>query len=54
MAGLYLGERLRGADHPPAWRATWATLRAYGLAALAQVAAGLAVVVVWVGWVVAS
>ena len=54
VLGVYVGERLRPLAHAPAWRATVATLRAYGMAALAQVVAGLAMVVTWIVWVLAS
>lgn len=53
-AGIYLGERLRTGDGAVAWRTTRATLKAFGLAALAQVAAGIAMVVTWVAWVAAT
>lgn len=50
-AGIYLAERLRTGDRAAAWRSTRATLRGFGLAALAQLAAGIAMVLTWVGWV---
>ena len=52
--GIYLGERARTGSHEPAWRATVATLKGYGAGALAQFAAGLAMAVAWVVWVVIS
>lgn len=50
-AGIYVGERLRTGDGTLAWRTTRATLQAFGLAALAQVAAGTTMVLIWIGWV---
>src|SRR5829696_7331499 len=52
--GIYLGEHLRTRDPSVAWRATTATLKGFGLAALAQFGAGLAMVVLWLGWVIAT
>nr|MBA2624784.1 DUF456 domain-containing protein [Acidimicrobiia bacterium] len=49
--GVYLGERLRTGDGRAAWRATRATLAGFGLAALAQLGAALAMVLTWVAWV---
>ena len=53
-AGIYLAERLRSGDGATAWRSTRATLKGFGLGALAQLAAALAIVLTWVGWVVAG
>ena len=53
-AGIYLAERLRSGDGAAAWRSTRATLKGFGLAALVQLGAGTAMVLAWVGWVVAS
>ena len=53
-AGIYLAERLRSGDGAVARRATWATLKGFGLAALVQLAAGIAMVLTWVGWVLAG
>lgn len=53
-AGIYVGERLRTGDGDLAWRTTKATLRAFGLAALVQVTAGIAMVLTWIGWVLAA
>lgn len=52
VAGIYLGERARTKDHGAAWRATTATVRGFGLATLAQLAAGLVMALVWVVWVI--
>jgi uncharacterized protein YqgC (DUF456 family) len=52
--GIYLGEHLRTRDPAMAWRATVATLKGFGLAALAQFGTGLAMVLLWVAWVVAT
>ena len=48
--GIYLGERGRLGSHPPAWRATKATLRGFGIGVLAQLAAGVLIVLVWLAW----
>ena len=49
--GIYVGERARsGGSHEVAWRATAATLRGFGIGALAQLAAGVLIVLVWVAW----
>ncbi len=52
--GIYLGEHLRTRDAGTAWRATVATLKGFGLAAIAQFAAGLTMVLLWVGWVLVT
>jgi uncharacterized protein YqgC (DUF456 family) len=52
--GIYLGERLRSVSHQQAWRATLATVKGFGLAALAQLGVGVAMVLTWVAWVVAT
>lgn len=49
--GIYLGERLRTGDGPAARRTTWAALTAFGLATLAQLVAGMVMVLTWIGWV---
>src|SRR5688572_14459547 len=54
VLGIYVGERLRTADGATARRTTMATLKAFGLAALAQFAAGVAMVLTWIAWVVAG
>ncbi|HEX4906067.1 MAG TPA: DUF456 domain-containing protein [Acidimicrobiales bacterium] len=51
VAGIYVGERLRTGDGDAAWRATRATVRGFGLATLAQLAAALVMAVIWVVWV---
>lgn len=53
-AGIFVGEQLRTGDASGAWRATVATLAAFGLAALVQLGAGLLMVLAWVGWVLAD
>ena len=50
--GIQLGEQLRTRDRRSAWRTTRATLTGFGLAALIQLATGVAMVVVWATWVV--
>jgi hypothetical protein len=54
VLGIYVGERLRTGDGAVARRSTVATLRAFGIAALAQIAAGIAMVLAWIAWVVAG
>jgi uncharacterized protein len=53
VAGVYAGELWRTGDRAAAWRATVATLKGFGLAALAQLVVALGMVAVWVLWVVA-
>jgi hypothetical protein len=52
--GIYVGERLRSGEGAVAWRTTRATLLAFGLASLLQLLAGIAMVLTWVAWVLAS
>jgi uncharacterized protein YqgC (DUF456 family) len=52
--GIYVAERLRTGDGAVAWRSTTATLKAFGLATLVQLAAGLAMVLTWAIWVLAA
>lgn len=54
VVGLFGAELARTRDLATAWTSTWATLKAFGLATLAQVGAGLAMAAVWVGWVIAG
>lgn len=54
VLGIYVGEHLRTRDAGRAWRATWATVVGFGVAALVQFATALAMIVVWVAWVVAA
>ena len=51
VVGIYLGERLRTGDGDVAWRTTRATVRGFGLATLAQLAAALVMAAIWVVWV---
>lgn len=54
LAGLYLAE-LRRTDTPQtAWRTTRATLVGFGLATAAQFVTGIAMALVWAGWVIAD
>ena len=53
-AGVYLGERARTGDRTLAWRSTTATLRAFGAAALLQLAAAIAMALTWLVWVLAG
>ena len=52
--GIYLGERGRQRSHDEAWGATVATLKGFGIGALVQFGAGVAMVLVWVVWLVAA
>lgn len=52
--GIFAGELLRTGDRAVAWRTTKATLKGFGLATLVQLAAGLAMALVWVVWVVVA
>lgn len=52
--GIYLGERTRTGAHQPAWRATTATLKGFGVGALVQLGAGLMMMITWIGWVLAQ
>jgi uncharacterized protein YqgC (DUF456 family) len=49
--GIYLAERVRTGDGRAAARATRATLVGFGLAALVQLGAGLAMIGIWLVWV---
>ena len=53
VVGIYVGERLRTGDGDAAWRTTRATVRGFGLAALAQLGAALVMAAIWVVWVLA-
>ena len=52
VLGIYVGEHLRTHDARAAWAATRATIAGFGIAALLQLAAALAMITVWVVWVV--
>jgi uncharacterized protein len=52
VLGIYVGEHLRTRDAAAAWAATRATITGFGVAALLQLAAALAMIAVWVLWVV--
>lgn len=54
VLGVYVGEHLRTRDARVAWRATRATVVGFGVAALIQFAAALAMIALWVAWVVAG
>jgi uncharacterized protein YqgC (DUF456 family) len=51
--GVLLAERRRTASWPSAWDRTRSVIVGFGLGALAEIAAGLAMVLAWVAWVVA-
>ena len=52
--GIYLGERGRGVDHAQAWVTMAATMKAFGIGALVQLAAGILMVLAFVVWLVAT
>jgi uncharacterized protein YqgC (DUF456 family) len=54
VLGIYVGEYLRTRDGAAAWRATQATVAGFGIAALVQLGAALAMIATWVAWVVAG
>ena len=54
VLGVYVGEHLRTRDAGAAWAITRATITGFGIAALLQLAAALAMIAVWVLWVVAG
>lgn len=51
--GVYLGELMRTRDRRTARTSTWATLRSFGVSTLVQFVAGMVMVLVWAGWVLA-
>jgi uncharacterized protein len=54
VLGIYVGEHLRTRDPAAAWAATRATIIGFGVAALVQLAAALAMIAAWVVWVVSG
>ena len=54
VLGIYVGEHLRTGDPGAAWVTTRATITGFGIAALIQFGAALAMIAVWVVWVVAT
>jgi uncharacterized protein YqgC (DUF456 family) len=52
VLGIYVGEHLRTRDPAAAWAATRATITGFGVAALVQLAIALAMIAIWVVWVV--
>ena len=50
-AGVYLGELLRTSDGGDAWRATWATIKGFGVATLLQFLAAFLMSAAWGAWV---
>ena len=54
VLGIYVGEYLRTSDTSASWRATRATVAGFGIAALVQFGAALAMIAAWVAWVVAA
>jgi uncharacterized protein len=52
VLGVFLGEFVRTRDTAAAWHATVAAMKGFGIAAVVQVLLGLAMVAVWVPWVV--
>jgi uncharacterized protein YqgC (DUF456 family) len=51
VVGIYLGERVRTGEHDQAWRATVATVKGFGVGAIVQLGAGVAMVLTWLAWV---
>lgn len=49
-AGVYLAEYHSGRDPSVAWTSTKATLKGFGIAALVQVCAVIAITAIWVVW----
>lgn len=54
VLGVLLAERGRTRSWPAAWDRTRSVMVGFGLGALAQVGAGLAMVLAWVAWAVAG
>jgi uncharacterized protein len=54
VLGIYVGEHLRTRDPAAAWTATRATIIGFGVAALVQLAAALAMIGVWIAWVLVA
>ena len=52
VLGVFLGEIARTRDTAAAWQATVATIKGFGVAGVAQLMIGVAMVAVWVPWVV--
>jgi uncharacterized protein YqgC (DUF456 family) len=52
--GIFVAELARSGERAVAWRTTKATLQGFGAATLVQLAAGLAMAVTWVVWVIAA
>ena len=52
VLGIYVGEHLRTRDPAAAWAATRATITGFGVAVVVQLAAALAMIAVWVVWVI--
>lgn len=54
IAGLWLAELIRLRDLRAAWDTTWVALQGYGLGTVVQIAAGIAIILVWSVGVVLS
>lgn len=54
VLGVYAAERVRTKDHARAWRSTKDLIVGFGLGALAQLVAAIAMVVCWAIWVAAG
>lgn len=52
IGGVYLGERARGAEHEPAWRATVATLVGFGIGALVEILSAAVCIAIWLSWAI--
>lgn len=54
VAGIYLGERMRQADHDTAYRATVATLIGFGIGFLIELVASVMCIAVWLAWLITN
>ncbi|MCA1708963.1 MAG: DUF456 domain-containing protein [Actinobacteria bacterium] len=50
--GVFLAERSRTPDSAAAWHTTKELIVGFGLGVLAELVAGIGMVLVWVGWVI--
>ena len=54
VIGIFVGDLARTRDASKAWQTTKATLKGFGVGALVQLIAGIAMVITWIGWAVAA
>ena len=52
VAAAYLAERTRTGDGRAAWASTKKLIKGFGLGILVELAAGMAMVAVWIAWVI--